>query len=79
MDPRVRPRIGLLPVGHSYYWDQFPELKEMGLRMGGKLRRMLSRFGEIVGPDLVDTEEASRRAGKLFGVPGHSERVDRPS
>ena len=66
MDPRVRPRIGLLPVGHSYYWDQFPELRDMGLRMGGKLRRMLSSFGDIVGPDLVDTEEASRRAGELY-------------
>jgi L-arabinose isomerase len=67
MDPRVRPRIGLLPVGHSYYWDQFPELRDMGLRMGGKLRRMLGSFGDIVGPELVDTEEASRGAGELFG------------
>jgi L-arabinose isomerase len=67
MEPRVRPRIGLLPVGHSYYWDQFPELRDMGLRMGGKLRRMLGGFGDLVGPDLVDTEEASRRAGELFG------------
>ena len=27
-----RPRIGLLPTGHFYYWDQFPRLKELGLR-----------------------------------------------
>ena len=33
MEPRVTPRIGLLPLGHHYYWEQFPALKEMGLSM----------------------------------------------
>ena len=61
-----RPRIGLLPTGHFYYWDQFPELKEMGLRMYEKLRAHLEEIGEIVAPELVDTMEKARQAGEFF-------------
>ena len=33
----TRARIGLLPAGHHYYWEQFPRLKQMGLRMHSRL------------------------------------------
>ncbi len=61
-----RPRIGLLPTGHFYYWDQFPGLKEMGQRMYARLREHLEQIGDIVTPDLVDTMEKARQAGEFF-------------
>lgn len=66
MKPKVRAKIGLLPVGHHYYWEQFPRLKEMGLRMYDKLLKMLEPMADIVAPDLVDTPEKSQRAGAMF-------------
>ncbi len=66
MEPRVRPRIGLLPVGHHYYWDQFPGLQEMGQQMYAALARMLGEFADLVVRELVDTPEKSRGAGELF-------------
>ncbi len=62
----VRPRIGLLPTGHFYYWPQFPGLKEMGLRMHGKFLEMLKTHAEVVTPGLVDTPEKAAQAGELF-------------
>ena len=59
-------RIGLLPTGHFYYWDQFPKLKKMGLNMYTKLRKLLDPMADIVAPELVDTMERSRKAGELF-------------
>jgi len=61
-----RPRIGLLPTGHFYYWDQFPRLKEMGQRMYDKLRSHLEEIGDVVAPELVDTVEKARAAGEFF-------------
>ncbi len=61
-----RPRIGVLPTGHFYYWDQFPRLREMGLRMYAELRGHLEKIGEIIAPDLVDTMEKARQAGEFF-------------
>ncbi len=61
-----RPRIGLLSTGHFYYWDQFPRLKELGLRMYERLRAHLQQIGEIIAPELVDTMEKARRAGEFF-------------
>ncbi len=66
------PKIGLLPLGHSYYWDQFPRLQEMGRRMGAKLRARLEALGEVIALDLVDTPEKSAAAGDLF----RRERID---
>ena len=66
MEPRVRPRIGLLPLGHHYYWDQFPLLKPMGQRMYDRLVNMLAAYGEVVTPELVDTPEKSRAAGRML-------------
>jgi L-arabinose isomerase len=62
----VRPVIGLLPIGHFYYWEQFPDLREMGMRMFDKLRRNLERIGEVLSPDLVDTMEKAQGAGRFF-------------
>src|SRR5581483_3252853 len=61
-----RPKIGLLPAGHRMYWDQFPQLKQMGEKMYGDLRRRLSSFSEIVAPDLVDTPDKARAAVGFF-------------
>lgn len=60
------PVIGLLPVGHFYYWDQFPELREMGLRMYKKLRLELEKLGTVEAPELVDNIEKARKAGQFF-------------
>ncbi len=61
-----RPRIGLLPTGHFYYWQQFPELQKMGMAMYRKLRQQLEIIGEIIAPELVDTVEKSQAAGEFF-------------
>lgn len=34
-----RPKIGLLPIGHFSYWDQFPDLRDMGFRKAGRFFR----------------------------------------
>ena len=66
MEPKVRAKIGLLPTGHHYYWDQYPRLKEMGQGMYAKLRDMLSQYADVVAPELVDTPEKARQAGEMF-------------
>ncbi len=66
MTSSTRARIGLLPTGHHYYWEQFPRLKQMGLHMYGKLRSLLESMADIVAPELVDTPTKSREAGALF-------------
>lgn len=63
---QVRPRIGLLPTGHHYYWEQYPRLKQMGLNMYAGLRSLLEPLGDVVAPELVDTPEKSRAAGALL-------------
>ena len=62
----VRPRIGLLPAGHLFYWDQFPGLKEMGLDMYEEACEHLRKFGDVFSPGLVDTKEKALEAGKFF-------------
>ena len=61
-----RPVIGLLPIGHFYYWDQFPELREMGIRMYDKLKGHLKKIGDIAAPELVDTMGKAKKAGRFF-------------
>ncbi|MFH0797661.1 MAG: hypothetical protein V2A65_11545 [Candidatus Omnitrophota bacterium] len=61
-----KPKIGLLPTGHFYYWKQFPKLREMGLAMYDKLRNRLEEIGDVIAPDLVDTMEKATRAGEFF-------------
>ena len=66
MSERTRARIGLLPTGHHYYWEQFPRLKSMGLSMYGKLRELLDPLAEVVAPELVDTPQKATEAGEMF-------------
>ena len=67
LDARVpRPRIGTLPTGHSIYWDQFPNLKQMGQKMYAGLLDRLAVFGEVVSPGLVDTPERAIAAASFF-------------
>ncbi|NRA40297.1 MAG: hypothetical protein HRU15_19290 [Planctomycetes bacterium] len=61
-----RPRIGLLPTGHNMYWDQFPALKEMGMKMYNRYAEKFEEIGDIIAPELVDTPEKAVAAGKLF-------------
>ena len=63
---RRNPIIGLLPTGHNYYWNQFPDLKAMGLRMYEKLVSILGMYGEVVSPELVDDDQKSLKAAELF-------------
>ncbi len=62
----IRPKIGLLPTGHEYYWAQFPNLKGLGQKMYKKLLTILNQYGEIVSPELVDSTEKSKQAARLF-------------
>jgi len=64
----AKPIIGLLPIGHFYYWDQFPELREMGMRMYQKLHANLEKIGEVRSPELVDTMEKAQQAGRFFNT-----------
>ena len=67
-----RPRIGLLPTGHLFYWDQFPGLKEMCLHMLDRMVERLGRIGQVINPGLTDTSEKAVQAGNLF----NNEKVD---
>ena len=68
MQPKARPRIGLLPTRHNYRWDQFPWLKGLGLDMYGRLREMLDRYADVIAPDLVDNPQGHRRqVDRLLG------------
>ncbi len=66
MSERRQAKIGLLPTGHHYYWEQYPRLKSMGLSMYDRLRAMLDPHGEIVAPELVDTPQKAAEAGEMF-------------
>ena len=66
MKPKQRARIGLLPTGHGYYWEQYPRLKEMGLKMYDRLRRILEPHAQIVASELSDSPEKAHQAGKMF-------------
>ena len=62
----VKPKIGLFPTGHSYYWPQFPNLKDMGMKMYNRLLSQLQERAEIVTPNLVDTYEKGEHVATLF-------------
>lgn len=72
MEPRLRPRIGLLPVGHDYYWHQYPDLRAMGQRMENRLRDLLAPLGDVVVADLADNPDQARQGGERL----RQERVD---
>lgn len=69
---KSKPRIGLLITGHKIYWDQFPNLKEMGTKMCDKLLLKLNAFGEVIRPELVDTIQAAEKAATIF----NNEKID---
>jgi L-arabinose isomerase len=67
LTPRVvKPQIGVLPIGHFHYWDQFAGLKKLGLSMFSKLRNHLEKIGDVVAPELVDTMEKAERVAEFF-------------
>src|SRR3954471_20886086 len=66
LKPKVHAKIGLLPTGHKYYWEQFPGLFERGMNMYAKLRSMITPYGDVVAPEIVDCESKAREAGDLF-------------
>lgn len=70
LQPKIRPRIALLPTGHKIYWGQFPNLKKMGTAMYEKLLSRLSEFADVVSPGLVDTFEAAEEAAKQLSASG---------
>jgi L-arabinose isomerase len=72
MEPRLRPRIGLLPVGHDYYWHQYPDLQVMGQRMEKRLCELLAPLGDVVVADLADNPDRARHDGERL----RQERVD---
>jgi L-arabinose isomerase len=63
---KLHPNIGLLPTGHKIYWSQFPELKQMGMKMYSKLVSKLSEIGEVIAPELVDSKEKAIEAESFF-------------
>ena len=66
LEPKVTPRIGLLPTGLQIYWEQYPRLKERGLAMYDRLVAGLSEFGEVLSPGLVDNDESAEKAAKYL-------------
>lgn len=62
----LKPKIGLLPTGHHYYWSQYPNLKNLSLKMYKKLLDVLQIHAEIITPGIIDTESKSRKARNLF-------------
>lgn len=66
LEPKVKAKIGLLPTGLKIYWEQFPSLKDKGLKMYDQLVEKLSEYGEVVSPGVVDTYETAVEASELF-------------
>jgi len=66
MQTKPRAKVGLVSVGHHYYWDQYPRLKSIGEQMGHTLNDLIGQHADIVAATLVDTPEESREAGELF-------------
>lgn len=62
----ARPKIGLLATGHLIYWDQFPGLKDMCMKMYDELIANLEKIGEVVSHGLVDTKEKAESAGNIL-------------
>ncbi len=62
----LRPKVGLLATGHDYYWEQFPGLQQKSKNLLAAVRDLLSRWAEVVAPDLVDSVETAGHAGAMF-------------
>ena len=66
MRKQLRPKIGLLPTGLNMYFHQYPNLKEMGMAMYGKLLAHLEEYADVVSPGLVDTYETATNAADIL-------------
>jgi len=66
LKPTVKPKIGLLPTGHKMYWEQYPGLREMGMRMYGTLVKSLETFGDVISTGLADDFESASASAELF-------------
>lgn len=63
---KPRAKVGLLVVGHHYYWEQFPGLNERSSRMSAALQQMISEWADVVAPEMSDSPEKAQRAGEMF-------------
>ena len=66
MEPRVRPKIGLMYTGLAAYWPQYPEFLEIGSNMYDKYIQRFREIGDVVEAKFIDTPEKSAQAGELF-------------
>ena len=68
MSKQLRPRIGLLPTGLNMYFQQYPNLKQMGMSMYQKLLDQLESYADVISPGLVDTYETAAAAAELLST-----------
>ena len=66
MDHCIKPKIGLMAVGLHNYWNQFPGMKGHLEDVHSKLAEKISEQADLVSVGLIDTPEASAKAGDLF-------------
>ena len=78
MKTKLRPRIGLLPTGLNMYFHQYPNLKDMGMAMYGKLLAHLEEYADVVSPGLVDTYDTAAKAAELNIVVIDSIKMETP-
>ncbi|MCL2111218.1 MAG: hypothetical protein FWH32_02985 [Clostridiales bacterium] len=70
LKPKVRPKIGLLFTGLHIYWDQFPQLQEIGHNMYNRYLERFREIGDVVEAKFVDTPEGSEKAGEQLAEAG---------
>ncbi len=65
---RAPARVGVFGIGLAAYWDQFPGLRDKLTGNQAVIEQVLTGFGaQVVSAGLVDTADAARDAGALFG------------
>ena len=66
-----RLRIGVLPVYFGLFDAAMPpEFRRDRTALAERMRERLSRWGEVVYPGVVDSDEAGREAGRAFAEAG---------
>ena len=69
LSPNRRPRIGQLSVYFGLFDEAMPpEFRRDREALGHRFTEFLSAGGDVVHPGLVDSEEAGRRANKVFAA-----------
>jgi L-arabinose isomerase len=66
LEPKVKPKIGILYAGLAAYWPQYPEFLEIGTNMLERYVKKFDKIGEVVLQKFIDTPEKSEAAGKFF-------------